>query len=40
MGLDWIVSDKPREDKKEVYDQNNKKIKELEQTNYDELIMD
>jgi hypothetical protein len=40
MGLDWIVSDKPREDKKKVYDQISKQIDELEQTNYDELIME
>ncbi len=40
MGLDWIVNDKAREDKKDVYDQISKQIDELEQTNYDELIME
>jgi hypothetical protein len=40
MGLDWLVLDKPCEDKKEIYDQIIKQIDELEQTNYDELIME
>jgi hypothetical protein len=40
MGLDWIVLDKPREDKKEVYDQILNQIDELEQINYDESIME
>jgi len=40
MGLDWIVNDKPREDKKDIYDQISKQIDELEQTNYDETIME
>ena len=40
MGLDWIVLDKPREHKKDVYDQISKQIDELEQDDYDELIME
>jgi hypothetical protein len=40
MGLDWLVLDKPREDKKEVYDQILNQIDELEQINYDESIME